>query len=296
MVKLAIAGGNIGGSALISLLRGDPNIELVGIYEKKKDSPGVTLAKRWSIPVFSDITSLVSAHPEMIINVTGDADLSNEFRSASENRIEVIEGAGARLFWDVIEKQKKARIEAFKMIEHQKTIFNVISKIGLSGTVEDFMRQLLEKALIITNTPAGSIYVLEHGKLRQIVSKGLSKIVFEKQFHDIMPHGLIQEIISTKEVISINDTLKTDYTINNPIITHENIRAFLASPIIIKDSVLGILYVADFKPRKFTDVHKASLVLLAGFIGVSLDRFALARNVEKLNLKIKTLLESSVLS
>jgi hypothetical protein len=296
MVKLAIAGGNIGGSALISLLRGDSNIELVGIYEKKKDAPGIILSKKWNIPIFTDVPSLVSANPEMIINVTGDTDLSNEFRLASKNRIEVIEGAGARLLWDVIEKQKKARIEAFKMMEHQKTIFHIISKIGLTGTVEDFMRQLLEKALEITNTPAGSIYVLEHGKLRPIVSKGLSKAVLENQFHDIMPNGLIQAIISTKEVISINDTLKADYMINNPVIMRENIRAFLAIPIIIKDEVLGILFVNDFKTRKFTDVHKASLILLAGFIGVSLDRFALARNVEKLNLKIKTLLESSVIS
>jgi len=296
MVKLAIAGGNIGGSALISLLRGDSNVELVGIYEKKKDAPGIILSKKWNIPIFTDVPSLVSANPEMIINVTGDTDLSNEFRLASKNRIEVIEGAGARLLWDVIEKQKKARIEAFKMMEHQKTIFNIISKIGLTGTVEDFMRQLLEKALEITNTPAGSIYVLEHGKLRPVVSKGLSKAVLEKQFHDIMPNRLIQAIISTKEVISINDTLKADYIINNPVIMRDNIRAFLAIPIIIKDEVLGILFVNDFKTRKFTDVHKASLILLAGFIGVSLDRFALARNVEKLNLKIKTLLESSVIS
>ena len=296
MVKIAIAGGNIGGSALISLLRGNSNVELVGIYEKKKDAPGIMLAKKWNIPVFADVHLLVSAQPEMIINVTGDADLSNEFRSASKNTIEVIEGAGARLLWDVIEKQKKARIEAFKIMEHQKTIFNIISRIGLSGTVEDFMRQLLEKALEITNTPAGGIYALEHSKLRPIVSKGLSKAVSEKQFHDIMPNGLIQALISTKEVIAINDTLKADYTINNPVIMREHIRALLAIPIIIKDEVSGILYVNDIKPRKFTDVHKASLIFLAGFIGVSLDRFALARNVEKLNLKIKTLLESSVLS
>jgi GAF domain-containing protein len=182
------------------------------------------------------------------------------------------------------------------MMEHQKTIFNVISKIGLSGTVEDFMRQLLEKALEITSTPAGGIYVLKHGTLSPIVSKGFNKTVLGKQFQDIMPNGLIQALISTKEVVSINDTLKADYTKNNPVIARENIRAFLAIPIIIKDEVLGILYVHDFKPRKLTDVHKASLILLAGFIGVSLDRFTLARDVEKLNLKLKTLLESSVLS
>lgn len=295
MVKLAIAGGNIGGSALISLLRGDSNVELVGIYEKKKDAPGTMLAKKWNIPIFTNVTSIVAAEPEMIINVTGDADLSNEFRSASENRIEVIEGTGARLLWDVIEKQKKARIETCKMMEHQKTIFNVISKIGLTGTVEDFMKQVLGKALGITNTPAGSICVIERGKMKLIVQKGFSNASLKKTW-DIMPGGLAHAIITNKEVIAIPDTLKSDYTGKNTSIIRENVRALLAIPIVTEDEILGILYVNDFKPRKFTDVHKASLILLAGFIGVSFDRFALARNVENLNLKLKMILESSVLS
>jgi len=296
MVRIAIAGGNIGGSALISLLRGDSNVELIGIYEKKQDTPGIILAKKWDIPIFTDIPSLIAAGPEMIINVTGNFELSNEFRVASENRIEVIEGIGARLLWDVIEKQKKARIEAFKMMEHQRTIFNVISKIGLAETTEDFMRQLLEKALEITNTPSGSIGVFKNGKMKLIVSKGFSKAFFEKPTSDIMPAGLTHAIMTDKEVIAIHDTLKAEHTRNNPIILRENIRALLTIPICVKDEVSGILYVSDFKPRKFTDVHKASLIILAGFIGISFDRFALARNVEKLNLKIKTLLESSVLS
>lgn len=224
--------------------------------------------------------------------------MSNKFRSASQNRIEVLEGTGARLLWDVIEKQKKARIEAFKMMEHQKTIFNVISKISLTGTVEDFMKQVLDKALEITTTPAGSICIKEHGKMKLSVKKGFSNAFFEKQTWDIMPGGLAHAIITNKEkeVIAIPDTLKSDYAEKNPSIIREHIRALLAIPIVIKDEVLGILYVNDFKPRNFTDVHKASLILLAGFIGVSFDRFALARNVEKLNLKLKTLLESSVLS
>ena len=67
MVKLAIAGGNIGGSALISLLRGDSNAELVGIYDKKQDAPGIILAKKWNILIFTDVTSLVAAEPEMIV-------------------------------------------------------------------------------------------------------------------------------------------------------------------------------------------------------------------------------------
>ena len=64
MLKLAIVGGNIGASALISLLRGDTSskLKLIGIYENNQDAPGVILARKWNIPVFDDIKSLCSSN------------------------------------------------------------------------------------------------------------------------------------------------------------------------------------------------------------------------------------------
>jgi hypothetical protein len=139
MLRIAIVGGNIGASALISLLRGDTNTELAGIFEKKQDAPGVILARKWNIPVFEDIKSLCAANPEMVINVAGDYTFSNEIREASGNRIEVIEGAGARLLWEIIEKQKRARLETFKTIENQKTIFSLMSGLKVQDSLNDFL-------------------------------------------------------------------------------------------------------------------------------------------------------------
>jgi len=109
MLRLAIAGGTIGASALISLLRGDKNTELTGLYEKKLDSPGVILAKKWNIPVFDEVRLLCSENPEIVINVTGDVHLSNDIRLVSGNKTEVIEGIGARFLWEIIEKQKRRK-------------------------------------------------------------------------------------------------------------------------------------------------------------------------------------------
>ena len=81
MVKLAIAGGNIAGSTVMSMLRGDPDIEMVGIYEKDAETPGAVLAQKWGIPLFDDIKALAAtAHPEIIINVTGHLKLSEALR------------------------------------------------------------------------------------------------------------------------------------------------------------------------------------------------------------------------
>ncbi|MEW6584779.1 MAG: hypothetical protein AB1442_04100, partial [Nitrospirota bacterium] len=129
MLRLAIAGGNIGASALISLLRGDTNTQLIGLYEKKPDSPGVILAKKWNIPVFEDIPSLIASDPEMVINVAGNPKLSEEIRSSSGSKIEVMEGVGARFLWEVIERQKRAKIEASKTIDNQKAMQGVVQEL-----------------------------------------------------------------------------------------------------------------------------------------------------------------------
>lgn len=293
MLRLAIAGGNIGASALISLLRGDTNTELIGIYEKKQDSPGVILAKKWNIPVFDDVKSLCNANPEMAINVAGDFKLSNEIRVISGNRIEVIESVGARLLWEIIEKQKRAKIEAFKTIENQKTIFDLISKLGVAEQLNDFLGFILEKAIELTEAPAGSIAIYDNGEMRFVAAKGLSKRFVENKSWGVIPGGLTDIILQNREIVTIHDTLKVDYTRNNPALISEKIRALLACPVVLRDKVVGILYIDDFKSRQFSERQKASLNLLSGLIGVCIDKFELIKKIENMRLESMNLMEAS---
>jgi diguanylate cyclase (GGDEF)-like protein len=292
MLRVAIAGGNIGASALISLLKGDANIALIGLYEKKPDTPGVILAKKWNIPIFDDIRLLCSANPEMVINVTGDVHLSNEIRSVSGNKIEVIEGIGARFLWEVIEKQKRAKIEAFRTLENQRVIFSLLSKISSVDQLSEFLELLLEKALSLIEAPAGSIAVFEQDEMKVIASRGFSKKFDDCTLWNIMPGDMRNVILSDKEILSINDTFTSDYTKTNPFLIEEKIRALLACPVLLRDTAAGILVISDSKPRIFTERQKASLNLLAGLIGICLDRIALIEKIETLNLQSMQLMQA----
>jgi diguanylate cyclase (GGDEF)-like protein len=292
MLKVAIAGGNIGASALISLLKGDPNIVIVGIYEKKRDAPGIILAKKWNIPVFDEIATLCSAHPEMVINVTGDVHTSNEIRSASDNKIEVIEGVGARFLWEVIEKQKRAKIEAFRTLENQKVIFGLLSKISDTDQLSDFLELLLEKALALLEAPAGNIALFEQDKIKIIVSRGFSKKFDDYTLWSMMPGEVRDLILKDKEILSVNDTLKSDLTRTNPFLAEEKIRALLACPVLLRDTASGILFISDSKPRMFTERQKASLNLLAGVLGICLDRITVVEKIGTLNLQAAQLIQS----
>ncbi|MBM4141300.1 MAG: diguanylate cyclase [Nitrospira sp.] len=292
MFRVAIVGGNIGGSALISLLRGDPTTELVGVYEKRPDAPGVILSRKWNIPVIEDIMSLRIVNPEIVINVTGDPKLSNEIRIAFENKVEVIEGIGARFLWEIIEKQKRARIEVFKIAEDQKTIFTAASKL-YAADFDDFLRFVLDKAVELSESPAGSIAVYENGEMRLVASKGLSKKFIENKAWGAMSGGLTEMILQNKNIVSITDTLKEEHARNNPALMSEKIRAILVCPVMLRGEVAGILYINDFRPRQFSERLQASLNLLAGLVGIALDRFSLIRGIEELRLKLTNLTEAS---
>ena len=129
MARLVVIGGGVGASALISLLKGDPSLELVGVFEKNADSPGAVLARKWDLPVFDNIQSLRDVQPDLLVNVTGDPKIREELRAVLGESTECIDGAGTRLLWEVIEKQKKASVEALKIIEDQKTILAMIAKL-----------------------------------------------------------------------------------------------------------------------------------------------------------------------
>ena len=292
MLRIAIAGGNIGASALISLLRGDANTELIGIFETKQDAPGVILAKKWNIPVFEDVKSLCAANPEMVINVAGDFNLSNEIRSTSENKIEVIEGVGARLLWEIIEKQKRAKIEAFKTIENQKTVFSLLAKMGETEQREKFLEHILEKAVELTDAPAGSIVLYEGGEMKLVASRGLSKRFMENKTWGVIPGGLADTIIQDKNIVTVNDTFLVDFTRNNPALISEKIRAMLACPVILRNEVVGILYIDDFKPRQFSDRQKASLNLITGLIALFIDRNIFIKKIKDLDLKSLNMMET----
>lgn len=293
MLKVAIAGGNIGASALLSLLRGDTNTELVGMYEQKEDAPGVILARKWNIPVFFDVQSLCSVSPEMVINITGDPLLSNQIRAISGNKIEVIEGLGARLFWEIIEKQKRAKIEVLKTIENQQAISSLIAYLGTTEQLNEFLGILLDKATVFADAPAGSIALYENGEMRFAASKGLSKRFSENRSWGIMPGSLTDVLTQKKEIVAIHDTLKSDYTRNNPALISEKIRAILVCPVILRDRVTGILYIDDFKPRQFSERQKTSLKILAGLIGICIDQFALIKRIEDAGLKSMKLMETT---
>jgi diguanylate cyclase (GGDEF)-like protein/PAS domain S-box-containing protein len=135
--------------------------------------------------------------------------------------------------------------------------------------------------------------VYDNGEMRFVASRGLSKRFAENASWGVIPGGLTDIILHNKEIVAVPDTLKVDYTRNNPALISEKIRSLLACPIVFQDKVAGILYIDDFKPRQFSERQKASLTLLTGLAGICLEKFELIRKIEGLRLESMNLIEHS---
>ncbi len=264
MLRIAIVGGNIAGGALLSLFRTEPRTTVVCLVEGKPDAPGSVLAIKWGIPVCKNIEELSDFNPNLVLNVTGNTSLSERIRTVLPPPVEVIETKGAKLIWDTIERQKKARVEALKSLQDQTLITSLFT--GVVNKSEDaFLSDVLKAALMIADAPAGSILLYEGDEVLLKASKGLSKRFIESTGRAILPGGLTERILSEKKIVEIQDTLTSEF--NNPAFLIENIRSILAIPLVEDRHARGIIFIDDFKPRRYSSRQKSSLSMLSGLAG-----------------------------
>ncbi len=271
MIKILIAGGNVGGSALLSLLREEHYTEIVGILENKQDAPAVLLATKWEIPVFENLKDALKVNPEIVINVTGNSILKKEIQKAAD-KIEVIEGVGAKLLWEAIERQKRSRIESMKSIDDQKRLYEFSLKLQSIEDPDFIYEVTLDMALNISGSRAGSVILFDGKGSGVAVHRGLSKRFLNNISKEGIPDIVIQTVVKKKEIFEVKDTGKQD-SLAHSAITAEKIRAFIALPLEIEEKVIGVLFLNDFKPRNFSRRQKTSLALLLSITEVALYWF-----------------------
>ncbi len=290
MIRVAISGGNIAGGALLSLLRTEPNIKVVALYEVKADAPGAMLARKWGIPICSRIEELSQHNPAIVINVLTEPEVFKEIRDTLGKDVEIVNPRAAKMLWDFVERQKKARVETVK------TLQNLNSLTALTSTVDrlslkDFLALSLKKALEIAEAPAGSLVTHSEGTLKLQCAQGLSKSFIEGISWQMMPGGLTEKVVKEKKIIEIYDTLTSEY--NNPSLMIENIRAVLALPVMYGQDCVGILFIDDFKPRRFSTRQKTTLILLSRIIGNSLSWLTRIEETASVQRQFEAIMDSS---
>src|SRR5215813_1858718 len=109
MTKVVIVGAGKGGRALLEMFSGDPTVTILGIADANPWAPGLDLARRLDIPVATDLRAMI-ADPrlDLIIDVTGNPEVSREIERLKPPHTDVMGGASAKFMWDLLAERKRS--------------------------------------------------------------------------------------------------------------------------------------------------------------------------------------------
>ena len=112
--KVAIIGAGKGGTALLELLHQIPDVDIVGIADTNPHAPGLQRARDLNIQVSDQVPDLVGNHGvNLIMDVTGDPDMVETILSHKDPAAVVVNGATAKLLWNLIQHESKLEAELF---------------------------------------------------------------------------------------------------------------------------------------------------------------------------------------
>ncbi len=168
------------------------------------------------------------------------------------------------------------------LLEHQ-----LLYRIGLLLTSEEdldkILDTILESALKITNTPAGSIALYDPKKqiFNLTITKGFSKNFNSVKKWKMRPGGLTSRIINERAPLKIAD-VSQEPSFDNPTMLDEGICSILATPLISGDKIIGIIYIDDFYTRAFTKDEISIMSLLANQATIAIDKAQMLKETKKM--------------
>ncbi len=290
MIRMMIIGAGKGGCALLPILYYDKEDKVVGVADRNPDAAGIKLARKLGIPVSCDYKKMIQEIPaDVIINVTGNPEISKTINAIKPAYAELIGGLSAKLIWDLIDEREKKEVEISKSLKEHKALYNVGIMLASAAKTEQVFETIVLSAMEITNTPAGSLalYDKNTNTASRVISIGLSHKFSEIKKWFCREHGITKYILKNRCAKVIKDINKSDSNFDTLLIAKEGIKSLIATPLIYENEIKGILYVDDFKARNFTEREVSVLNLLANKAALAIQKTTMLETLEQVN-RLKT--------
>ncbi|MCX7794341.1 MAG: diguanylate cyclase [Thermodesulfovibrionales bacterium] len=273
MLNIGIVGAGRGGTGLLEVFLANGDVKIVGIADCDSKAPGLDLARKYGIYIASTVEELSIRNPHIIINATGNPNVSDYIRKTFPYPVEIIEGTSAWFLWELVRRQQESKKDLAILYENALLI-------ARSKSLQEVLDSILSSAMSLTETPAGSISLIEGEYMVMAAHRGLSEEFFRQKKWKPRPHGLSRFILSSREPVEWED-ISEDALFDGTNIKNEGIRALLASPLLLDGGVVGILYLNDFKPRRFTERHKKLIQLFSAFAAHAIEKFRLIHELDE---------------
>jgi diguanylate cyclase (GGDEF)-like protein/PAS domain S-box-containing protein len=301
MGSLAIIGAGQGGTSLLSVLLQDSGITIAGICDTNPNAPGLELAAKHNIHTCTDYKKVLELEPDIIINVTGNEDISyqisNHLRNENINA-EIIDGKSGKLIWDLLKKRQSAKEEVKLLLEETRELYRIGVALTSADTLDEVLDTLLTETLRTLNVPAGSVALYNEDqdslsiKAVHGFSEDFSKIIEWKRRSGGMTTHILNKRVPT--VIADLD----DYVLHYPFAANEalikeGIKSLVAVPLYANDSIVGILYLDDFKPRPWLNSEIEFITLLGIQAAYAIEKFRLIKTISETRNYLQNVLNNS---
>jgi len=122
----------------MEILADDPLVQIVGVAEIDSQAPGLTLAEQLGIPVTRDYRQLLEMERvDLIIDVSGNAEVWQSLQDFHRMGVTVIGGASAKFMWELIEARIRATAEIEKSLNKYQSLYRLyVKETGVAVTDE----------------------------------------------------------------------------------------------------------------------------------------------------------------
>lgn len=162
-----------------------------------------------------------------------------------------------------------------------KAIFNITNSIGSELELDKICDLMVEKIYQQVNCNGCAIILINGNKVKLQSEIGFGESIKEVEFSTEMP--LIKYILSTKNKIFIGDIEKSNFKYSIP--RGDLTTSMICMPIIVKDRVMGIIYIDLKHISTFSSKHEYFLNILAHEISVAIERAIAYERIKTLTTK-----------
>jgi transcriptional regulator with GAF, ATPase, and Fis domain len=175
MTKVVIVGAGKGGRALLEMFSGDPTVTIVGVADVNPWAPGIELARRLNIVVSTELRELIAdPRVDLIIDVTGNAEVQVAIQRLKPFGTEVMGGASAKFMWDLLAERKRS--------EELEDRYSLMLRELQAKAEGDFiigqnpkMRELAEQIIRVAQTPTTVLIRGESGTGKELVARAIHR-------------------------------------------------------------------------------------------------------------------------
>lgn len=282
--KVAIIGMGKGGLPLAKMFAEDPDIEIAGVSSRNPANPGIAWAKQQGIfttPDFQELFKLPGI--DIVVDASGNPEVEVYLKNLNRPEIEVVKGMTANLLWRMVDEREARERAAKRTLEEQMLLYDIGIMLANAEKSDHALKLIVEAAMNLLEMAAGSaaLFDEERGEMRMAVVMGFRGEKPPLHIWKVRPGGLTAHILSNSQPTIIEE-LDNNPKFDTSHLKDQGFRSLVAVPLKADGKIVGILYVDDFRPRKFSGREINLMGLLGALAASAVEKVLMLERAEEM--------------